>query len=121
MNILDFDNVIRAKVSFYRGNHYEKMFLVKKNGIDYDWTDVEDIIVIAKKDKKSNTEDLKLSLTEGSIQIGTGWMKWILDATKTNIQIGEYNCFEVILIFTGNKQRVWWDGALIVKQRGYNG
>jgi len=121
MSILDFDNVIKTKVAFYRFNHYEKMFKVKKNGIDYDWADVENIIVIAKKDKKSNTEDMRLSLSEGNIQIGTGWMKWILNATKTSLAPGEYNCFEVILIFNGNKQRVWWDSGLIVKQRGYNG
>ena len=30
MSILDFDNVIKTKVAFYRGNHYEKMFKVKK-------------------------------------------------------------------------------------------
>jgi len=120
-NILDFDNVIKTPVSFYKGNHYDKTFHVTKNGIDYNWDGVEDIIVLARKDKKSITNVLELKKSSGDIEISTGYMTWHLTATKTNIEPGDYDCFEVVIIFTGGKVRLWWDAKLRVKWRAYNG
>lgn len=121
MNVLDFDHVIKTPVSFYAGNHYDKVFHVTKNGIDYDWAGIEDVVVLAKKDKKSTTESLLLKKSTNDIELSPGYMTWHLTADKTAIEAGTYNCFEVTIISTGNKKRVWWDSGLKVKQRAYNG
>lgn len=60
MNYLDFDNVITQPVSFYQGNYYDKTFHVTKDGVDYDWADIEDIIVQARITKQSSEPTLEL-------------------------------------------------------------
>jgi len=116
--VLDFDNEIKTPVMFYAGNHYDKTFLVKKNGIDYDWANVTEIIVTAKSEKKSATSILELKLSAGDIGITTGVMTWHLTTVKTTIEPGEYKCFEMVVIFSATKPKVWWDSRLIVKRRG---
>lgn len=121
MNYLDFDNVITQPVSFYQGNYYDKTFHVTKDGVDYDWADIEDIIVQARITKQSSEPTLELKKSAGDIDITTGYMTWHLTTSKTSIPSNNYGCFEVILVYTGGKIRVWWDAHLMVKRRAYNG
>lgn len=116
--VLDFDRALKHTAMFYAGNHYDKTFLVKKNGVDYDWANVTEIIVLAKTDKKSTTKILELKLSTADITIATGTMIWHLTSTKTDIEPGEYNCFEVVLVFSNTKPKIWWDGKLKVNRRG---
>lgn len=116
--ILDFDQPLRHTAMFYAGNHYDKTFLVKKNGVDYDWANVTEIIVLAKKEKKSTDKVLELKLSAGEITISTGLMIWHLTTSKTDIEPGEYGCFEVVLVFSNTKPKIWWDGKLKVNRRG---
>jgi len=116
--ILDFDQPIKHTVMFYAGNHYDKTFLVKKNGVDYDWVNVTEIILTAKATKKSTTPILELKLSDNKIEINTGLMIWHLTTEDTDIEPGDYDCFEVVLIFSNTKPKIWWDGKLKVNRRG---
>ncbi len=116
--VLDFDNEIKTPVMFYAGNHYDKTFLVKKDGVDYDWANVTEIIVTAKSDKKSTNKILELKKSAGDIEITTGVMIWHLTTSKTDIEPAEYKCFEMVVIFSTTKPKVWWDSKLTVRRRG---
>lgn len=116
--LLDFDNVIKTSVSFYAGCSYDKTFAVKKNGVPIDWDaeGIVDIIITARTNKKNTDNKLTLKLSQGEIEIMTGYMIWHLTTEKTAIEPMDYDCFEVSLIYTGNKKRIWWDAGMRVKR-----
>jgi hypothetical protein len=116
--LLDFDNVIKTSISFYAGCSYDKTFAVKKNGIPIDWASegIIDIIITARTSKKNTDNKLTLKLSEGGIEIMTGFMIWHLTEDETTIEPMDYDCFEVSLIYAGNKKRIWWDAGMRVKR-----
>ena len=116
--ILDFDKALKVHLVLRQGDHYERVFAVKKNGVDYDWAGVVDVILQVKKNKGTTTKIIELKESEGGIEIGTGYMTWNLGTDKTDVAYGDYSSLEVLLVFTDSKPKTWIDGDCKILQRG---
>lgn len=116
--VLDFDKAVSVNLVLRRGDYYERTFLVKKNGEDYDWDGIEDVILQVKKDKRNSTIVFELKKSEDTIVTGLGYMTWILDTNATDIPAGLYESLEFLLVYENDKPKLWFDGNTTVKDRG---
>lgn len=116
--VLNFDQSIPVHLILRQGDHYDKVFLVKKNGIDYDWTNVTEIILQLKRSKSDEEPALELKLSENDIEINTGTMIWHLPKSKSDIEPGTYDSLELLILFSNDKPKLWFDGSGEVKKRG---
>ena len=113
---LKFDQALNVNITIRQKDYYKKYFIVKINGEDYLWDDVDEIIFMAKKNKKSSPV-LTMKKSTGEIEVSPGQMIFNLPQTLTNIEPGDYTYTEMQIIFTGNKQKTWWKGTLKVLER----
>ena len=115
---LDFDQEAKVSLRFFEKNHYEKLFHVTKNGLDYTWPDVTEVILLVKKDLGA-IPAMELKLSTGDIELSPGYMKLKLPAAKTSIEPGTYKTVLLLIVFNGTKDRIWWHGGECeVKKRG---
>ena len=115
---LDFDQEAKVSLKLFEKNHYEKLFHVTKNGIDYTWPDVTEVILQVKKDIGAVPE-IELKLSSGDIALSPGYMLLKLPASKTTIQPGTYKTVLLLMQFSNTKDRIWWHGGeCVVKKRG---
>ena len=118
MLTIDLETPLERQLVFYKGNSYTSVFHVTLGGVDYDWSNVADVILTIKKEKSSSTVNLQLKKTLGEIVCITGYMTLNLTTAKTNIPVGDYNCMELVIVFTGTNPKTWWDGKAKIKLRG---
>ena len=116
--VLDFDKAVSVNLVLRRGDYYERTFLVKKNGEDYDWDGIEDVILEIKKDKRNSTKMIELKRSNNTIVTGLGYMTWILSTDVTDIPANLYESLELLLVYENDKPKLWFDGDATVKDRG---
>lgn len=116
--VLNFDKAINVHLILRQGDSYDKTFLVIRNGVDYDWAGVSDIIMEVKKTKTSSDKVIELKRSTGEIETTTGQMIWHLSPAKTNVEPAEYSSFELLVLFNTGKPKLWIDGACTIKPRG---
>lgn len=116
--ILDFDKALNVQLTIRQGDNYDRAFLVKKNGEDYDWDNVDDLIFQVKSSKRVETPTIELKKSTTDIEISTGRMIWHLPPAKTNVIAGDYKSLELLILFTNTKPKTWIDGTCRVLERG---
>lgn len=115
--VLNFDQSIPVHLIIRQGDSYDKTFLVKKNGNDYDWANVTNIILEIKKSKSSEEKIIEIKQSTGKIEISTGQMIFHLLPEITDVEPGEYNSLELLVLFESTKPKLWFDGTCTVKPR----
>ncbi len=110
--LLDFDQVAKVSLKFFQYNHYEKVFHVVKNGVDFDWAGITELILQVKKDVNAPAKILELKLSAGDFIKTTGYLRLILPNAKTKIiPPGTYSNVELLIVFSSNRDRIWWAGG----------
>jgi len=115
--VLNFDQSVPVHLILRQGDHYDKTFLVKKNGINYDWANVTDIILEIKKSKSSDDKIIEIKKSTGEIEIGAGQMTFHLSPVITDIEPGDYSSLELLILFDSSKPKLWFDGTCTIKPR----
>ncbi|MBI1936650.1 MAG: hypothetical protein HYS25_00855 [Ignavibacteriales bacterium] len=116
--VLDFDNSLSVHLVLRQGDHYDRVFIVKKNGVSFDWVNVTEIILEVKETKKSTEKIIELKLSTGEIEISPGQMTWHIPSSKTDIKAGEYKSIELLIVYSNTKPKLWFDGKCTVMTRG---
>ncbi|MDQ7818819.1 MAG: hypothetical protein RDU14_17460 [Melioribacteraceae bacterium] len=116
--VLNFDQSVPVHLILRQGDHYDKVFVVKKNGIDYDWANVTDIILQMKANKSAEDSVLELKFSTGDIEKSSGLMIWHIPSSKSDIEPGQYESLELLILFSNDKPKLWFDGTGEVKKRG---
>lgn len=116
---LDFDQALDITIVIRKRDHYDKLLKVKRNSVDYDWADVEEIILEVRKKKNDSTGLLTLKKSTGGIETGLGFMILHLPTTLTSeLSVGDYSSLEMVVFFTNDRPKTWWDGKFKVLARG---
>jgi hypothetical protein len=116
--ILDLDKALNMHLILRQGDNYDRVFFVKSNGADYDWANVEDLILQIKTTKKAETATIELKKSTNDIEIATGQMTWHLPPSKTDVTPADYKSLELLLLFPNSKPKLWIDGTSKVLERG---
>ncbi|MBS3945348.1 MAG: hypothetical protein KGZ42_07615 [Melioribacter sp.] len=115
--ILNFDQSIPVHLILRQRDNYDKLFLVKKNGVDYDWANVTEVILEVKKSKSAADKIIELKKSSGGIETNVGQMIFHLPPGKTDIEPGDYSSLELLILFESSKPKLWFDGSCTVKPR----
>jgi len=115
---LDFDGEVKVSLKLFEKNTYEKIFHVTKNGVDYTWPNVTEIVLQIKKEIKA-IPTIELKLSSGDIVLTNGYMTLKMPALKTTVPPGDYKSVTLMIVFSDTKQRIWWHGGECnIKVRG---